>query len=812
MSSKGRVRNKIICGILVILVTTLLGGQVVPRQKDTPFPDAASQRAFLSHYCAACHNDEMRTGGWSLSQFDLESPDRSAELAEKMIRKLRTGLMPPPGTSHPPDLATRRAFAAVLESAIDRSASARPYAGLPALHRLNRTEYANSIRDLLEVQVDVSPLLPPDDMSHGFDNMADVLTVTPSLMEAYIRAAAKISRMAIGDPAAPALTSTYSVQKVESQVGHVEGTPMGTRGGIAVVHNFPADGEYTFKLRLYHHPVGPLFGMNQGKGQQIEVALNKRRVALLDIDPAMTPEGITTSRIRIRAGPQLISASFPQKFDGPVEDDVQPVEQSLVDLSFGSFPGTTALPHLRQILITGPFGATGVSDTPSRRKIFLCRPVGRVDEDACAEKIIAALARRAFRGPVNKTDLRELLRFYRSERRTGTFESGIRTAVQAMLASPEFVFRFERTRTNAVPGESYRITDLELASRLSYFLWSSAPDDRLMTLASQGKLKDIAVLTREVRRMLKDSRSDALAANFADEWLHLRNLRDANPDPYFYPNFDKTLAQSMQRETELLFSSIMREDRSLIDLLSANYTFVNERLARHYGIPNILGNRFRRVTITDENRTGLLGHASILMLTSTASRTSPVKRGKYVMEVLLGTPPPPPPPNVPALTENSEARTGHVAKPLSVRERMEQHRDNPYCAGCHKLMDPIGFALENFDGIGIWRNKDNGFPIDPAGQMFDGTALNGPASLRRALLGHADEFVKTFTQNLLAYGLGRVLSYRDLPVVRTIDRAAAAKDYQFSSFILGIVVSAPFQMRTAESPDRKLAAVAVAQP
>lgn len=749
----------------------------------------------------------------SLSQLNLDHPDRSAELAEKMIRKLRTGLMPPPGMPHP-DLAVRRALATVLEGGIDEAARAQPYAGQPALHRLNRTEYANSVRDLLGIDVDVWPLLPPDDMSHGFDNMADVLTVTPSLMESYIRAAAKISRMAIGDPAAPALASTYSIQKVESQLRHVEGTPMGTRGGLAVVHNFPADGDYVFKLRLYHHPVGPLFGMNQGKGQQIEVALNKRRVALLDIEPTMTPDGITTPPISIKAGPQLISASFLKTFDGPVEDEVQPVEQSLVDLTFGAFPGTTALPHLRQILITGPFGATGVSRTPSRRRIFLCRPSSRADEEACAEKIIAALARQAFRRPVAKADMPELVRFYRSGRHSGTFDSGIRTAIQAILSSPEFVFRFERTPANVAPGESYRITDLELASRLSYFLWSSAPDERLITLASQSKLRDRAVLTREVHRMLKDPRSEALATNFADQWLHLRNLRDASPDPYFYPNFDKTLAQSMQRETELLFSSIMREDRNVLDLLSANYTFVNERLARHYGMPDILGNRFRRVTNTDENRKGLLGHASILMLTSTASRTSPVKRGKYVMEVLLGTPPPPPPPNVPALPENAEARTGHVTKLLSVRERMQQHRDNPYCAGCHKLMDPIGFALENFDGIGSWRSKDNGFPIDPTGQMFDGTSLNGPASLRQALLGHTDEFVGTFTQNLLAYGLGRVLSYRDMPVVRAIDYAAAAKNHPFSSFILGIVSSPPFQMRSAESPEPKPTTVAVtgAQP
>ena len=807
------MKQRIVFGILAIsmipaiFAAAILHAQIAHKQDRVTEPDA--QRELLNEYCADCHNDDVHRGGMSLSQLDLEHPDHTAELTEKMIRKLRVGLMPPPGRPGP-DFSTRKAFAARLEAAIDQAASGRPYAGQPALHRLNRTEYANSIRDLLDIQVDVTPLLPPDDMSHGFDNMADVLTVTPSLMEAYLRAAARISRMAVGDTSAPVLTSTYSVQKVESQMHHVDGTPMGTRGGIAVVHNFPADGEYTFKLRLYHHPVGPLFGMNQGKGQQIEVALNKRRVALLDVNPDLSPDGIATARIHIPAGPQLISASFPQKFDGPVEDEVQPVEQTLVDLTFGAVPGTTALPHLRQILITGPFTPSGVSDTPSRRKIFMCRPLAPEEEDPCARKIIATLARGAFRRPVTETDLQQLLNFYRSGRKTGTFDTGISTAIQAILASPEFVFRFERTPPNAAPGESFRITDLELASRLSYFLWSSGPDDRLITLANQGSLHNSAVLTREVHRMLKDPRADALAANFADEWLHLRNLRSANPDPYFYPNFDKTLAQSMQRETELLFSSIVREDHSVLDLISANYTFVNERLARHYGIPNVTGNRFRRVEITDENRKGLLGQGSILMLTSTASRTSPVKRGKYVMEVLLGTPPPPPPPDVPALPENSEARTGHVVNALSVRERLQEHRKNPNCAGCHKLMDPIGFALENFDGVGNWRNKDNGFPIDPAGQMFDGTQLNGPVSLRHALLAHTDEFVGNFTQNLLAYGLGRVLSYRDMPAVRGIDREAAAKDYQFSSFILGIVTSTPFQMRTVETPEPKPITVAAA--
>jgi hypothetical protein len=751
----------------------------------------------LSQYCTGCHNDRLKSGGMTLTKLDLQHPSQTAELAEKVIRKLRVGLMPPPGMPRP-DAATIKAFASALENGIDEVASAHPNPGRPALHRLNRTEYANSIRELLGVEVDVSPLLPADDMSHGFDNMADVLTVSPTLMEGYIRAAGRISREAVGDAKALPLTTTYQIPRVLNQMHHIEGTPFGTRGGIAVVHDFPADGEYFFKLGFYYSPTGPLFGLNQGKGQQIEIAVNGERVALLDINPAMklAEDGIKTPAIRIKAGPQRISASFIQKFDGPLEDEYEMVEQSLVDVSVGAVPGMTTLPHLHELSITGPTTIAGLSDTPSRRKIFTCRPSAGSHELPCSKRIISTLARRAFRRPATDTDLEGLLNFYQEGRNGGDFESGIRTAPQAILASPEFVFRFERTPENIAPGANYRISDLELAARLSYFLWSAAPDDQLITAASQGKLKDPAVLEKQVRRMLADVRSEALTTNFAGQWLHLQNLKDANPDLFLYPNFDKGLSQSMRRETELLFDSVMHEDRSLLDLLTANYTFVNERLARHYGIPNILGNRFRRVTLTDPNRFGLLGQGSMLMLTSTATRTSPVQRGKYVMEVLLGTPPPPPPPNVPALKE-----TADNGKARSVRESMEEHRKNPACAGCHAMMDPIGFSLENFDAVGLWRTNDSGFPIDASGKLFDGTKLDGPASLRQAILNHSDAFIGTFTESLLAYGIGRVIDYRDMPFVRAIEHEAAKNNNQFSSFILGIVKSAPFQMRRAEEND-----------
>jgi hypothetical protein len=748
----------------------------------------------VKQYCAGCHNDKLKSGGMTLTKLDLAHPEQDAELAEKVIRKVRAGLMPPPGLPRP-DAGTVKAFAATIENGVDLAAAAHPNPGRPALHRLNRTEYANSIRSLLAVDIDVAYLLPADDMSHGFDNMADVLSVSPTLLEGYIRAADRISREAVGDTEALPLTRTYAIPRVLNQTRHVEGTPFGTRGGISVVHDFPADGEYIFKLGFYYSPTGPLFGLNQGKGQQIEIAVNGERVALLDINPNMrlANDGIKTPPLKIKAGPQRISASFPQKADGPIEDEYRMVEQSLVDVSAGTVPGMTTLTHLHELSITGPSNVSGVSDTPSRRKIFTCRPAAGGDEIPCAKKIISALARQAFRRPATDTDLEDLLSFYQAGRNNGNFETGIRTALQALIASPEFVFRFERVPANAAPGKNYRISDLELASRLSYFLWSGSPDDQLISLANQGKLKDPLVLEKQVRRMLADSRSQSLATTFAGQWLRLQNLREANPDLFLYPDFDRSLAQSLRRETELLFDSIVREDRSVLDLLTANYTFVNERLARHYGIPNVMENRFRRVTLTDPNRFGLLGQGSMQMLTSTATRTSPVQRGKWVMEVLLGTAPPPPPPNTPPLKETADS-----LQPVSVRERLEEHRKNPACAGCHKLMDPIGFALENFDAVGAWRTNDSGFRVDAKGQMFDGAKLDGPVSLRQAILNHSDSFIGTFTENLLAYGLGRVIDYGDMPFVRGIAREAARNNNHFSAFVLGVVKSPAFQMRRVE--------------
>jgi hypothetical protein len=771
-------------------LTVLLGALNCVAQ-TMPVP---AQQALVTRYCAGCHNDKLKSGGFSFTRVDLAHPESNLDQAERVIRKLRAGMMPPIGLPRPEGDGLV-SFAASLESEIDAAAAAHPNPGRPALHRLNRTEYHNSIRDLLNVDIDPSTLLPPDDMSHGFDNMADVLTISPALMEGYIRAASRVASEAVGDPSMTAAMVTYKIPRVISQNEHIEGTPIGTRGGHSVVHNFPADGEYSLRVTFYYSLDGPLYGRLQAKDQKVEFSVDGERVALMDINPAMVlTDDIRTPNIPIKAGPHRIAAAFIQNFDGMVEDVVSPPGLSLVDLNIAQYPGLTPLPHLHDLSISGPFKPTGVSETPSRARIFTCRPKSGADEIPCAKKIIGTLARQAYRRPVSDTDVEDLLSFYQRGRNGKGFDSGIRTAVQAMIASPEFVFRFERTPAGAAAGANHRVSDLELASRLSYFLWSSAPDNELISVAAQSRLKDPAVLEAQVRRMLADPKAWALTANFASEWLHLQNLKDAQPDAYLYPSFNRNLADSMRKETEFFFASVIREDRSVMDLLTANYTFVDESLAKHYGIPGVLGTNFRRVEIPDANRRGLLGQASILTLTSVSNRTSPVQRGKYVLEVLFGVAPPTPPPNVPPFPENK----GDTAM-LSVRQRQEQHRANEPCRSCHAAIDPIGFSLENFDPTGAWRIKDAGFPIDAKGKLFDGSELGGPDGLRSALLNHSDSFLGTFTESLLAYGLGRVIDNTDMPVVRAIRHDAAAHNNRFSAYIMAIVKSTPFQMRRAET-------------
>jgi len=755
---------------------------------------SAARKALVDDYCVTCHNDDMRVGNFSLETVDLEEPGRSAEPLEKVALKLRSGMMPPAGMPSPGPEALD-AFATDIEAAIDADALEHPNPGRPILHRLNRTEYKNVIRDLLALDVDVDAFLPPDDMSQGYDNMSDVLTVSPTLLDGYIRAAGKLSRLAVGDPGAAPAVETYVVPQAVSQLRHVEGAPFGTRGGLVVRHHFPADAEYVVEIAFYHRSLGEIFGDNKpAEGEQIEVALNGERIAIFDIDRKMREtETLRTPPVRIRAGPQRISAAFLQRVEGPVQDFVMPFERALADLSTGNVPGLTGLPHLKTLGIDGPYNATGVSDTETRGRIFTCRPASAKEETPCAREIFASLARRAFRRPAKERDVERLMTLYAPARAQRGFEAGITAGLQAILADPEFLFRFERTPKDATPGQNYQVNDLELASRLSFFLWSSSPDEKLLDLASEGKLSKPAVLEGEVRRMLRDPKAKALSTSFATHWLHLQNLEDAHPDVYLFPDWDYNLTVSMRKETELFFDSVVREDRNVFDLLTADYTFVDERLAKHYGIPNIVGNRFRRVAVADENRRGFLGQGSILTLTSLANRTSPVIRGAWILDVLLGTPAPRPPANVPPLKENE---TG--GKTLSVRERLEEHRANPACSSCHAIMDPLGYSLENFDAVGAWRIKDAGIDIEPAGALFNGTEVRGPEGLRAYLLRSRTLYLRNFTRHLLMYALGRVVQHYDMPTVRAIAREAEANDHRFSSIVLGIVKSVPFQMRRAE--------------
>lgn len=752
------------------------------------------QAALVDEYCSDCHTGAERSGNLSLDDLDLAHPDKNVNIAEKVIRKLGVAMMPPPGKPRPSP-AVVKLFVNSLANDVDTAAALHPAVINPALHRLNRTEYANSVRDVLGVEIDADKLLPSDAFSHGFDNMSDVLTTSPALMDAYITAAGEVSREAVGDRDAVALTTTYDVPRVVSQDHHIEGTPMGTRGGISVVHDFPADGKYTFKVSFYFSLDGPIFGGLMAKSENLEISVNGVRAALIPLNAKITKfDDLHTPPIQIKAGPQRISAAFLPTADGPVEDSVEPTGMSLIDLNQATMAGLTKFPHLHELSIIGPTQVSGISETPSREKIFSCYPKSRTEEAPCARRIVSRLAVEAYRRPVSTEEVNGLMKLYSVGYSDGGFEGGVTVAVQAILASPSFIYRFERARVQVArnAASTYKITDLELASRLSYFLWSAPPDKTLLMLAEQNRLHSATVMQAQVKRMLADPRSMSLSTNFAGEWLHLQNLKGVLPDAYLYPEYDKNLGNSMLKETELFFNSVVQGDQSVLTLLNANYTYVNGPLARLYGIPNVLGNRFRRVQITDPNRLGLLGQASILTLTSASNRTSPVIRGKYVMEVLLGTPPPPPP------AAQQLPEHGSDGSVQTVRQRLEEHRQNPTCAGCHKFMDPIGFALENYNPIGEWRSLDSGAPIDSSGKLYDGTVLNGPASLRKALLAHSDAFVGTFTENLFAYGVGRVIHPADMPAIRAIEREAAAHGNTFSAIVLGIVNSDSFRMRSVE--------------
>ena len=755
-----------------------------------------AQAAVIEKYCVTCHNDKARTGGLSLQGADLSAAPARAEIWEKVIRKIRTGSMPPLGMPKP-DAAALDGLASYLETSLDRAAAKNPNPGRATMHRLNRAEYANAIRDLLALDIDSTALLPPDDESSGFDNIADVLKVSPSLMERYLSASWNISRLAVGNQNIAPSTTVYRVRPDLSQDQHIEGLPLGTRGGMRVQHNFPVDGEYVIKVRLWRNTFDFLRGMEDR--HQVEVAVDGERVALVAaggredfIAMAANPGSFDaaidqklTIRMTLKAGVHEITAASLLRSHAERDDLIKPFLRTTVDGL-----DITGDPSVDRITVEGPFHPAGVGDTASRKRIFICTPANAADELPCARRIVAALMTHAYRRPIQDRDLETPLSFYQRRRNDGgSFDSGIEFALQMILASPEFLFRFELDPSGVAPNTIYRLDDLALASRLSFFLWSSIPDDQLINLASQRKLRDPAVLEQQVKRMLADPRAQALVDNFAEQWLFLRNLKNASPDLQAFPDFDDNLRQAMRQETRLFFQSVIQEDRGALDLLNADYTFLNERLARHYGIPGIYGSQFRRVQVADPNRRGLLGQASILTVTSYPNRTSPVQRGKWILTNLLGIPPSPPPGNF-ALKEQAENQ-----KPLSMRERMEAHRTDAICAGCHKVMDPIGLSLENFDAIGRWRTSDDGAPIEAAGVLFNGAKVDGPASLRQVLTSRPEVFVGVMTEKMLTYALGRGLEYYDLPAVRQILRDAAPGNFKFSSLVLGIVKSTPFQMK-----------------
>ena len=782
--------------LLIAGLSVLVGGCY--RQAGGPQTQAAAfgaaavpeRASLLNQYCITCHNERLNTAGLALDIADVTAVGEAAQLWEKVAAKLRADAMPPPGMPRPAD-AARHAFVTRLEADLDRAANANPNPGRPGtFHRLNRTEYQNAIRDLLALEVDVTVWLPGDDAAYGFDNNADVLSMSPVLLDGYLSAASKLSRLAVGDLSAPSEISTYTFSRFLLQEDRLADLPFGSRGGAAVRHYFPLDGEYDITIRFQ----GP-----RSESERVEVRLDGVRVVDAPAEPnrseadqsdGAAERGVVQVRISAEAGSHVLGivllkrmfaaeGRFPEYF---------PWGNSGV---YSTVTGSRQLLRVNGIEITGPFAPTGAGDTPSRRRVFVCSPTSRADEEPCAAEILGTLARRAYRRPVTDADLGILMGFYRNAREErDDFEAGIRAAVDRMLVDPDFLYRVEMDPPGS-PGMPYQLTDLELASRLSFFLWSSIPDDELLTLAAQDALQDPVVLEQQVRRMLADERSMALVTDFAAQWLYLRNVEMVAPDLFQFPDWDDDLRQAIARETELFLESQLREDRGVPELLTADYTFVNERLARHYGMTDVYGNRFRRVTLPEHRRVGLLGHASILTVTSYPNRTSPVLRGKWLLENLLGAPPPAPPPDVPDLPEVERGE-----EPSSVRERLEQHRQNPTCASCHAVIDPLGFALEPFDAIGRWRTRDGGRPVDAMGSLPNGTSIDGPEGLRDLLVGRQEEFVRTVTEKLLTYAIGRGVEHYDMPTVRQIMREAASADYRWSAIILGITKSSPFQMRT----------------
>jgi mono/diheme cytochrome c family protein len=804
----------LIGGSLALLAVTAVSGQgpqparrTAARTAPAPPPAAsvAAQRAVVDKYCVTCHNARLKTGGLTLEGIDFARLGAHTEIAEKVALKVRTGMMPPLRSPRP-DGATLTGLVTWMEGELDRQAV--PNLAAPGIHRLNRVEYQNVIRDLIGLRIDPARYLPSDNSTFGFDNIAGALTMSPALMESYLSAAGKISRLAMASNAVPTPIE-FNIPDDSTQNYHVQGLPFGTRGGTLIEHEFPADAEYVFKIV-------PVFEGNMGQandpfgqiqGERLAVTIDGQQVKLFDWDKEMrgSPRsGVPTPPIRVKAGLHKIGVTFLANNYAPDDNINEVFERATIET--GGIPGYLFFPHVGKVKIEGPFNASGVSDTPSRRKIFVCRPAAGAtpaQEDACAKTILSTLARRAYRRPVTPGDLTTLMEFYASGRKAGTFDDGIEKGLRRLLADPEFVYRVEIAPAAVRAGGTYRIDDLALASRLSFFIWSTMPDDELLTLAQQGRLRQPLVLEKQVRRMVADPKSKALIENFAGQWLNLRALSTVQPNATTYPDFDNNLRTAFRQEVEMLFDSIVREDRSVLDLLTADYTFVDQRLAKHYGIPNVYGSRFRRVTLGPslDVRRGLLGKGALLATTSQATRTSPVTRGKVFLETFLGVSPPTPPPNVPMIKPPAQDNTGNAKEP-TMRERMSQHHVNVSCSNCHSLFEPIGLAMENFDGVGAWRLTDEGQTIDPTGVLASGTKIDGIASLRNLLMQNSEQFVRVMSEKLLTYALGRGVEDQDQPLVRAIARGTAAGDYRFSTLVLGVVKSAPFQnnVKGAEVP------------
>ncbi len=753
----------------------------------------ATLTAVVQQYCVVCHNDQLLTGNVSLANFDVDQAAQNAEKAERMVRKLRAGMMPPPGIPRPGG-DTLLALVETIEANVDKAAKANPRLGERRFQRLSRTEYERVVKDLLDLEIEGSKWLPPDVLVGAFDNASAGQMLSTTLLDSFMRAASEVALLAVGNPEAMSSTAKYNnpVEISQHAWDHIEGTPFGTRGGMVITHDFPADGDYVFQVETS-------FGDGTSILEDVDISVAAEPKALLMLErKAAQSNPVQTELVHVQAGQQTVSAAFVSRIEGPYEDRFTPPNWSSANLgNNGANYGITVLPHITTLLITGPKNVKGVSETRSRQRIFSCHPTGAAEQRTCAESIIGRLMTQAYRRPIKADDVADLMKFYDEGFAAGGFEVGVRTSLEALLAAPEFLFRLEREPANARAGQAYRLSDMDLATRLSFFLWDAAPDAELLKVAETGRLSNAGVFDQQVKRMLKDPRSEALSTRFVSQWLRLQDVgQEVWPEPFYYPDFSEQLAESMVKETQMFFQYLVQADRPLLELYTADYSFLNERLAKHYGIDGVSGDDFRKVQYTNDQRRGVLGHGSVLLLTSVADRTSPVIRGKWVMEVLMGTPPPPPPPNIPAFEATKDSNGG---RRLTTRERMAAHSASPVCSSCHRFIDPIGLALDNFDVTGKWRIRENMAPLDTRGDYYDGTPIASPKDLVAVLVKRPTPLVRNFTANLMAYAIGRPVEYYDYPTIRAISKAAEQNEYRMSSFIMGVVKSDLFQMRQAQT-------------